>query len=208
VGILLWTWIEKLIFYLLSSIFYYTKGKGWNPNAFSKTLMDDLMDDVMYPLVIWHLCFHLLADTFAMGCFVDWFGILVCVYVATKLVVACCFVWIEWHLPLPFNFSEPLHRLSPTLFLTHSSSPIWFPHSLTFSLSLSLSLSVPLVLTPSLCFALSFPICASVLHRHSLRRRPFRSRPSSHHRLLFLSLVFDLLLLASLTASSSITYNW
>ena len=113
-----YTYLKIMVIQILSltsSIFYYTKGKGWNPNAFSKTLMHDIMHDVVLanrwctpsfhtPMLSCHIALSLTdtcVDTLSKQCagfVVKWF----CVFLI--LLVACYLILIEWQLLLCIQF--------------------------------------------------------------------------------------------------------
>jgi hypothetical protein len=125
----------------------------------------------MWPIVNWHIFFHLLIDT----CVVDWvayYGLVLWCVVAAEQLVACCLLLIEWHLLPCMQFiwtsTYPLTRaLSSSLVLT--------PVLCFFNLAPSPPLSLLLVLTPVLCFLnFAFSPSLSVLPKQTNKR--------NHHR--------------------------
>jgi hypothetical protein len=104
----------------------------------------------MWPIVNWHIFFHLLIDT----CVVDWvayYGLVLWCVVAAEQLVACCLLLIEWHLLPCMQF-------------------IW-----TSTYPLTRALSSSLVLTPVLCFLnFAFSPSLSVLPKQTNKRNHHR----------------------------------
>jgi hypothetical protein len=198
---------------LISSIFYYTKGKGWNPNAFSETLMACVIAYVFHmdwPMVNWHTPFHLLPFGYwHMYCFLTYYGLFFLrnhgfVVSSCCKIIGCMMSCANWvtlgilHAILLSLYIDTLHTLS-------------FPHTRSFSLTRPPYVSLlPRSFSLTLALFLSFldlSLSPSVSHANIIRvSSPFSPPPSSTFKVI--AILFVVVIFVQDHPISSVTFSF